>query len=169
MKINATNVLPPHHFHDLILKVLGSVTSSQQQAVPVPNGLSRFLNSLTLESKGAKLLFFRRVPWPQTLRCWLSSQLLYPQLQHDHNSEFWTKYIRTPFLRCTWRFCPSKWKQNQWNLPCYWVHEEEIVVRRARVLAIVHVFLLGCVFNVFDDQLHLFSQIGLSLEKIRTN
>lgn len=42
-------------------------------------------------------------------------------------------------------------------LPCYRVHEKEVVVRGARVLAVVHVFLLGGVLDVFDYQLHLFT------------
>ena len=47
--------------------------------------------------------------------------------------------------------------------PCYGVHEEEVVVRRARVSAVVHVLLLGGVLDVLDDQLHLLAQIRLRL------
>lgn len=48
--------------------------------------------------------------------------------------------------------------------PGHRVHEEEIVVRRARVLAVVHVFLLGGILDVFNNKLHLFSQVGFRLE-----
>lgn len=49
-------------------------------------------------------------------------------------------------------------------LPCHRIHEEKIVVRGTGVLAIVHVFLLGGILDVFDDQLHLLTQVGFSLE-----
>lgn len=42
-------------------------------------------------------------------------------------------------------------------LPRYWIHEEKIVVWGAWVLAVVHVFFLGGVLDVFDHQFHLFT------------
>lgn len=51
--------------------------------------------------------------------------------------------------------CPS---------PGHRVHEEEVVVRGTRVLAIVHVLPLGGVLDILDKRLHLFAQVGLRLE-----
>lgn len=48
--------------------------------------------------------------------------------------------------------------------PGHRVHEQEIVVRRARVPAIVHVFLLGGILDVTNDRLHLFAQVGFRLK-----
>lgn len=50
--------------------------------------------------------------------------------------------------------CPS---------PGHRVHEEEVVVRGTRVLAIVHVLPLGGVLDVLDHQLHLLTEVGLRL------
>lgn len=50
--------------------------------------------------------------------------------------------------------------------PGHRVHEQEVIVRRSRVLAVVPVFLLGCVLDVFSDKFHLFAQVGFRLKKI---
>lgn len=52
--------------------------------------------------------------------------------------------------------------------PGHGVHEEEIIVRRAGVLAVVHVFLLGGILDVFNDKLHLFTQVGFRLKNENT-
>lgn len=41
--------------------------------------------------------------------------------------------------------------------PGHRVHEQEVVIRRARVLAVVPILLLGCVLDVFSDKFHLFT------------
>lgn len=55
----------------------------------------------------------------------------------------------------------------QWltaSSPGHGVHKEKVIVGRARVLSIVHVFLLCGILDVFNNELHLFTQVGLSLE-----
>ena len=51
------------------------------------------------------------------------------------------------------------------SLPCHGVHEEEVIIRGAGVLAVVHVFPLSGILHVFYNQLHLFSQVGFRLKE----
>lgn len=53
--------------------------------------------------------------------------------------------------------------------PGYRVHEQEVIVRRARVLAVVPVLLLGCILDVFCDKFHFFAQVGFGLKNKEKN
>lgn len=48
--------------------------------------------------------------------------------------------------------------------PGHGVHEQEVIVRGTRVLAVVPVLLLGCVLDVFSDKFHLFAQVCFRLK-----
>lgn len=50
--------------------------------------------------------------------------------------------------------------------PGHRVHEQEVIVGRSRVLAVVPVFLLGCVLDVLGDKFHLFAQVGFRLKNV---
>lgn len=49
--------------------------------------------------------------------------------------------------------------------PGHRVHEQEVIVRRPRVLPVVPVFLLGGILDVFSDKFHLFAQVCFCLKK----
>lgn len=53
--------------------------------------------------------------------------------------------------------------------PGYRVHEQEVIVRRAGVLAVVPVLLLGCILDVFCDKFHFFAQVGFGLKNKEKN
>lgn len=49
-------------------------------------------------------------------------------------------------------------------LPGHRIHKQEVIIRWPWVPPIIHVFLLRCVFDVFNNWLHLFTKIRLLLE-----